>query len=167
MFSTWLAFLSAGLAAVDWSTVLQDGKQPAANFCASGLQQGKDRSSSWLSCLWGSEHHQSHTYQGNTFIQFLPTRSVTNLGMHFTMSCLSAVPHHCNACACNQREKKEHLLLTSWLNWEVLKGPLFSAPKLISKTTTYHCICCYTLGGQKQSMETVFQNQHAVVPADF
>lgn len=179
MFSTQLALLPAGLAAVNRSAVLQDGKRPAADSCASseagrvgllikasGLLQGKDRGSSRLPHLWGSWCHQSHCYQENAFIQFLPARSVANLGMRLGIPCLSAVPIAAT-CAHTSNRKKS---ITSWLaGWtgEALRDPSFSAQKYISKTTSHNCICCYTLAGQNQSAETVFQNQHAVVLADF
>lgn len=141
-FCTQLVLLPARLAAADSKAVLQDGKRPAANSCVSSetgmvgllikayrLPQGKDKSSSRLSRLCGSQCQQSHCYEGNAFIQFLPARSVVNLGMHLAMSCLSTIPITATCAHMSERrEKKEHHLLTCWLR-KAPREPPFSAQK--------------------------------------
>lgn len=145
LFSAQLALLPAGSAAADRRrAVLQDGKRPAANSSASsgtgrvgllikasGLLRGKDEGSSRLLRRWGSRCHQSHCYQGNAFIPFLPVRSDTNLGTHLTISCPSAIPTTAALThALKRREKKEYYLLACWLDRGSIEGsPLLSLPR--------------------------------------
>ena len=182
MFPVQLVLLPAGLAAGDRRAVLQDGKRPAANSCrssetgrvaplitASVSLQGKDGGRSRLLRLWGSRCHHSHCCQGNALIQSSPAKSAANLGMPLAISRLSAVPIAAmRVYTLERRERRKSI--TSWLaSWtgEALRDPPFSAPKWLSKTTSHHCMCCYTPAGQNQSVQTVFQNQHMAVAVGF